>query len=290
MSSLTKLQSQQKFQADQTSAVAGAKVSLPRPFGRSMGIARSVLVVLVYIFAALLLWQAVVTVFAVDPLVLPGPVPVLTALVNQLQSPFVYGAAWVTFQEAMIGFVLGAGVGIVLAVVLSEWPVTHRILNPYIVAFQAAPKIAFAPLFIIWFGFGMESKIILIATLVFFPILINMYTGLRSVAPEQVELMRVSHASRWQTLRRLRIYAALPFLFAAFEVSFVLSLTGAVFAELLGSGTTVGLGTLVQLYTAKLDMPGLFAVIVVLSIFGVILDYIVKLCARYFLRWNTTAN
>lgn len=247
-------------------------------------------VIIVYVAVALLAWQGLVTIFQIDPIVLPGPLPVLEALWSQVQSPVVWSATWVTFQEAIIGFAVGAVTGILLAVVLAESDTLYRLLNPYIVAFQAVPKVALTPLFIVWFGFGIWSKVVLIAAFVFFPVMVNMYSGLRSTTDEEEELMRVSHASRWQRLRHLRLYKSLPFLFAAFEASFVLCLTGAVFAELLGSGTSVGLGTMLQMYTARLDVAGMFGVITLLALFGVVLDVIVKLAARFYLRWDRPAR
>jgi NitT/TauT family transport system permease protein len=247
---------------------------------------RRVAVFLVYVLVALVAWQAVVSIFRIEPLVLPGPIPVLDALWSQVQSPVVWSATWVTFQEAIIGFAVGAGAGILLAVALAESETLYRLANPYIVAFQAVPKVALTPLFIVWFGFGIWSKVVLIAAFVFFPVMVNMYAGLRSTTDEEEELMRVSHATRWQRLRHLRLYKSLPFLFAAFEASFVLCLTGAVFAELLGSGTSVGLGTMLQMYTARLDVAGMFGIITLLALFGVLLDVVVKLAARYYLRWD----
>ncbi|MGY4859290.1 ABC transporter permease [Cryobacterium sp. AP23] len=247
---------------------------------------RRVAVFLAYVLVALVAWQAVVSIFQIEPLVLPGPIPVLDALWSQVQSPVVWSATWVTFQEAMVGFAVGAAAGILLAVALAESDTLYRLANPYIVAFQAVPKVALTPLFIVWFGFGIWSKVVLIAAFVFFPVMVNMYAGLRSTTDEEEELMRVSHATRWQRLRHLRLYKSLPFLFAAFEASFVLCLTGAVFAELLGSGTSVGLGTMLQMYTARLDVAGMFGIITLLALFGVLLDVVVKLAARYYLRWD----
>ena len=259
--------------------------------GRSVTfVARRTAVIIAYVLVALLAWQALVSVLKIDPIVLPGPLPVLSALWSQVQSPVIWSATWVTFQEAMIGFAAGAAVGILLAILLAESDLLQRLLNPYIVAFQAVPKVALTPLFIVWFGFGISSKVVLIATFVFFPVMVNMYSGLRSTTEEEEELMRVSHATRWQRLRHLRLYKSLPFLFAAFEASFVLCLTGAVFAELLGSGTSVGLGTMLQMYTSRLDVAGMFGIITLLALFGVLLDVVVKLAARYFLRWDRPAR
>jgi NitT/TauT family transport system permease protein len=271
-----------------TSAAAGTPTRAPgrRAVRTARWALRRVAVFLVYVLVALVAWQAVVSIFQIEPLVLPGPIPVLDALWSQVQSPVVWSATWVTFQEAMLGFAVGAAAGIVLAVVLAESEVLYRLANPYIVAFQAVPKVALTPLFIVWFGFGIWSKVVLIAAFVFFPVMVNMYAGLRSTTDEEEELMRVSHATRWQRLRHLRLYKSLPFLFAAFEASFVLCLTGAVFAELLGSGTSVGLGTMLQMYTARLDVAGMFGIITLLALFGVLLDVVVKLAARYYLRWD----
>ena len=238
------------------------------------------------IVALLVVWQAIVWALAVDPNIVPGPISVLTSLWQLIQSPLLYTAAGVTLSETLIGFVAGAVLGIGLAIVLSEFPVVEKIANPYIVAFQAMPKIAIAPLFLIWFGFGLESKVALVIVMVFFPILVNMVVGLKSTSRAQLELMMVYRAGRLQTLRRLRFYAAMPFLFAAFEVTLVLSLTGAVFAEILGSGRDIGLGTLLQLYTSKLNVSSMFAIIVVLCLVGILLYAAVKLAARYFLRWQ----
>jgi NitT/TauT family transport system permease protein len=246
--------------------------------------------IVVEIIVGLALWQAIVSALKVDPLIVPGPISVLKTLWALLQSPLLYSAMGVTMEETMLGFVIGAGLGIILAILLSEFALLDRIANPIIVGFQAMPKIAIAPLFIIWFGFGISSKVVLIVVIVFFPVLVNMVAGLNSADREQVELMQVYRASRTQTLRRLRFYASLPFLFASFEVTLVLSLTGAVFAEILGSGSTTGLGTLMQLYTSRIAVSAIFAMIIVLSFIGIVLYAVVKVASRYLLRWQNPAR
>lgn len=236
--------------------------------------------------AAIALWQLLVTVTGVSHQVVPGPQAVWESLWSLIRSGFLLDAGIVTMQETLLGFAIGAALGIGLAVVMTEVPLLYKVLNPFVVAFQAMPKIAVAPLLLIWFGFGISSKVVLVVVMVFFPILVNTYTGLNSVRQEQLDLMRACRANRWETFRRLRFYAALPFILASFEVSFVLALTAAVVAEILGSGTTVGLGTLLQLFNARIDMPGMFATVVVLSVLGMLLYGSVKLLSRYLLRWN----
>jgi NitT/TauT family transport system permease protein len=245
---------------------------------------------IVELVVAVGLWQAVVSLFDVNPRIVPGPRAVGHSLWSLTRSGFLVDAGWVTLQETLLGFAIGAALGIGLAVLLTEIPVLDTILNPFIVGFQAMPKIALAPLLLIWFGFGISSKVVLVVVMVFFPVLVNTVTGLNSVRPEQLDLMRAYRAGRWATLRRLKFYAALPFLLASFEVSLVLALTAAVVAEILGSGTTVGLGTLLQLYNSRLDMAGMFATVAVLSVLGILLYAVVKVLSGYLLRWNRRSS
>jgi NitT/TauT family transport system permease protein len=202
-------------------------------------------------------------------------------MVGQMQA-----AALVTLQETIYGFIIGSVLGIGLAVLLSEVGPLRRLLQPYVVALQAVPKVAVAPLFLIWFGFGIESKIALVISIMFFPVLVNTLVGLDSVSDDQLELMRAYRATRWQTLRRVKVYVALPYVFASFEVCLVLSLTAAVIAEMLGSGTTMGLGSLINIYSARMSSAGVFAVLVVLSLLGVLLHGAVLMAAKACLAWQ----
>ncbi|MBN8920459.1 MAG: ABC transporter permease [Rhizobiales bacterium] len=242
------------------------------------------------LFAGLAVWHLLVRALDVDPRVVPLPWDVLVSLHAQVASGWIFGALWLTLQETLIGFVIGSVLGIGLAVVLSEFAMLRGLLQPYIVALQAVPKVAVAPLFLIWFGFGIESKVALVVSIMFFPVLVNTMAGLDSVSEDQLELMRVYRASRWQTLRRLKLYAALPFIFASFEVCLVLSLTAAVIAEMLGSGTTIGLGTLIRIFESRIDTAGIFAVLIVLSLLGVALHAAVLIAQRYLLSWQRAGS
>lgn len=246
----------------------------------------SLVVKVFQLFAGLFVWEMLVRLFAVDPRLVPSPFAVGEALWNLTASGLLLSAMWITMLETGIGFVLGASLGILLAVILSEFPLLKTILQPYIVALQAVPKVALAPLFLIWFGYGLESKIALVVIILFFPVLINTMVGLESTSAEQVELMRAYRAKRWQMLVRLKAYVALPYVFAAFEVSLVLALIAAVIAEFMGSGRIIGLGTLIKMYDAQYSTDYVFAVIVVLSLLGVLLHSLVIAASRYFLAWN----
>jgi NitT/TauT family transport system permease protein len=240
----------------------------------------------VQLAAGLLVWHAVVAGLEIDPQIVPRPLGVMQMLWALARSGQLTDATWVTLQETLIGFVVGSVLGIGLAVLLSEVRVLRQILQPYVVALQAVPKVAVAPLFLIWFGFGIQSKVALVISIMFFPVLVNTLVGLESVDADQLELMRAYRASRWQTLRRVKMHVALPYVFASFEVCLVLSLTAAVVAEMLGSGTTIGLGTLINIYSARMASVAVFAVLVVLSVLGVVLHGLVLLAASWCLSWQ----
>lgn len=246
----------------------------------------TILVRLAQIAGGLLVWHAIVTALQVDPRIVPAPLSVVRTLIALTLSGQMQAAALVTLQETIYGFVIGSIMGIALAVALAELRPLRQLLQPYVVAIQAVPKVAVAPLFLIWFGFGMESKVALVISIMFFPVLVNTLVGLDSVSDDQLELMRAYRATRWQTLRRVKVYVALPYVFAAFEVCLVLSLTAAVVAEMLGSGATMGLGSLINIYSARMSSAGVFAVLVVLSILGVVLHAAVLLAARLCLSWQ----
>jgi NitT/TauT family transport system permease protein len=249
-------------------------------------LAATALVRLVQIAAGLLGWHVAVTGLQVDSRIVPSPLEVVRTLVALALAGQLQSAALVTLEETLIGFVVGSVLGIGLAVLLSEVRALKNLLQPYIVALQAVPKVAVAPLFLIWFGFDIESKIALVISIMFFPVLVNTLAGLEAVSDDQLELMRAYRATRWQTLRRVKVYVALPYVFASFEVCLVLSLTAAVVAEMLGSGTTMGLGSLINIYSARMSSGGVFAVLVVLSVLGVLLHAAVLLAARACLAWQ----
>jgi NitT/TauT family transport system permease protein len=246
----------------------------------------TMLIRLLQIGAGLAVWHGLVIWLNIDSRIVPAPWDVIRTLYALILNGQMQHAAFVTLEETIIGFLIGSLLGIGLAVALSELLPLRQLLQPYVVAIQAVPKVAVAPLFLIWFGFGIESKVALVISIMFFPVLVNTLTGLDSVSDEQLELMRALRATRWQTLRRVKIYVALPYLLASFEVCLVLSLTAAVVAEMLGSGATVGLGSLINIYSARMSSAGVFAVLVVLSLLGVVLHAAVLLAARVCLAWQ----
>jgi NitT/TauT family transport system permease protein len=190
----------------------------------------------------------------------------------------------VTLKEVMIGFTLGSIVGFLLALVISEFQPVRTVVYPYIIAFQAVPKTALAPMFLIWFGFGIESKIALVVSSVFFPVLINTLSGIERTDPDQLDLLKAYCGRRWRVFIRVKLPSALPPLFAGLELGIVLSMISAVVAEFLGS--LGGLGYRILTYNTSLDMAGQFAALTVLSVTGYLLHAIVRFIGHKVVFWG----
>jgi NitT/TauT family transport system permease protein len=238
-------------------------------------------------------WWLYVVVFDVRPVILPTPQAVWDALVDGLAtSPtdpagYLYHAR-VTLVEILAGFALGAVVGLVLALVLSQVRIIERIVNPVVVAFQSVPKIAFAPLFIIWFGFGSESKIMLVSLVTFFPVLVAGMAGFKSVEPERLDVMRSLGASGWQRFSKLVLPNSLPYLFTGLEISLVQAITATIVAEFLAG--TAGLGVLTVQMQQVLDTASIFAVMTLLGVMGWLLVVILVAIRKRLVFWSAESR
>jgi NitT/TauT family transport system permease protein len=175
----------------------------------------------------------------------------------------------------LYGFGLSVGIGVTLALLLARFRVFDRTVYPLVVVFQNVPKIAIAPLLILWFGFGIAPKAILIAVIAFFPITVTMRAGLASVHPDLVLLLRSVGASRSEILFRVQLPSSIPYLFAGLHVAITLSVIGAIVAEFAGASS--GLGYLIQYASNQLQTSLVFASIVVISVVGIVLYYTVSL-------------
>ena len=189
----------------------------------------------------------------------------------------------VTFYETIAGFVLGSLFGLLLGALIGQFPLLERTLYPYVVAFQTLPKVAIAPIIVIWFGYGVSSKIVITATIAFFPLLANTIVGLRAAPTEQIELMVAFTASRWQIFRKARLPQALPYIFVGLDVAIVLSVIGAIVGEFVGAQR--GLGNLILQFNVSLDIAGVFAVLVMLSAMGVALHLVMQAIQKRVIFW-----
>ena len=202
---------------------------------------------------------------------------------------FVHGVPlWGTLSNAAIGFAIGVALGLVIGSLMAEVPAIERLVMPYAFALQSLPKVAIAPLVVIWFGFGDGSKIAISALLSFFPVLINSFTGLRAVEPERLDLMRSLSATRFETYRIVKLPNAAPFIFAGLDMAVVYALLGAIVAEFLGAQR--GMGVVITQAQAVSDVAGVFAALVILGMLGILLHAIVRWAEARIVHWGANRN
>jgi NitT/TauT family transport system permease protein len=230
----------------------------------------------------LLAWQFLVRLFGVPEYILPVPTEFLARLVES--GALIWQHTLVTASEVILGFLFAAAIGVPLGLMIVSLKWLERSLYPLIVFFQLIPKIAVAPLFVVWFGFGPFPKILLTFMLCFFPTLVASMTGFRALDERVLYLSRSMGASGMQTFRYVRLPSALAHIFGGFKVSIVFAATGAIVAEFVGSNS--GLGYLLLRATSYLDMPLIFAVLVALSAIGIVFSYAVQLLERLCMPWQ----
>jgi NitT/TauT family transport system permease protein len=228
-------------------------------------------------------WELVVDGFEVPSIIVPPPSAVAVALWDGLRSGSLIAHFSVTFFETVAGFAIGACVGLVLGALVGMSPLVEKTLYPYIVAFQTVPKVAIAPIIVIWFGYGMSSKVVITATIAFFPVLANTTVGLRAAPRDQIELLIAFTASPWQIFWKLRVRQALPYILVGLDVAIVLSVIGAIVGEFVGA--QAGLGYLILQRNFSMDMAGVFAILVVLSVMGVGLHAVVRTIQKRVVFW-----
>ena len=231
----------------------------------------------------LLAWEGAIRLFAIPAIIVPAPTAVLRALWEGTASGELLTHFWITFAEVLLGFVSGAVVGLGCGVAIGLFPLLERVVYPYIIAFQTVPKVAIAPIIVIWFGYGMASKVVITATIAFFPVLANTVVGLRAAPRDQVELMVAFTASRWQIFSLVRWPQALPFIFVGLDVAIVLAVIGAIVGEFVGAQS--GLGYLILQRDFNLDMAGVFAILLILSALGFGLHSLMMALQRRVVFW-----
>jgi NitT/TauT family transport system permease protein len=228
-------------------------------------------------------WEFLPPFLGLSELLLPRASSVARALADQFARGLIFENLLVTLWEALAGFSLGSAAGIVCAAVITRVPLLERALLPYLVGLQALPKVALAPLLVVWLGFGIASKISIATVIAFFPVLINAMIGFATVETEKLELMRSLVASEWQIFRIVRFPNALPFIFAGLNVAIVFSITGALVGEFVGAKK--GLGMLLLQFNFNMDIGGMFAVLIVLALMGVALHSLVRTLHRRLIFW-----
>ena len=189
-----------------------------------------------------------------------------------------------TIVEATVGYLIGAVAGLILGFLLARLEALYRIIEPFVVAFYGIPRIALAPLFILWFGIGIASKIAVAAIMVFFIVFINTVVGVRASPPQLVQVARVMGASEWDLVRKVIFPAATPFIIAALQITVPQAMIGAIVGEFISSNR--GVGHLISRAAGWLDTPGLFAGIVTLLVVVMVMNFGIGLLGGYLMRWN----
>lgn len=229
------------------------------------------------------LWQAVVTVFAIPSYIVPSPVEVWDALVSEWGT--LMANLVPTAVETLLGFLVGNGVAILLAVVFVYSKPVERALFPVAIFIRTIPIVAIAPVLVIMFGSGYTPKVLIAALISFFPTLVNTVRGLESVDTQALELMRVLSATRREVLFRVRVFASLPYLFSALKIAATSAVIGAVVAEWIGAQS--GLGYMIVQATYNYRTAELYAAMVVTSLFASACFAVVGLTERLVVRWDT---
>ncbi len=255
-----------------------------KSFKSRPGLALSPLVIPLIAF----LMIAVRTYLHVGNLLVPAPGDVAQAFWTDLTSTDFHYQFEVTLYEVLVGLVIGSLVGFVAGSLFAQFQFLEDLIYPYIVALQAMPKVAIAPLMVLWLGFGVSSKIVITALISFFPLMINVMVGLRSAESGRLELMNTLSASKWQIWRYLRLPTAMPMIAAGMQVATVLAMVGAIVGEFVG--TSAGLGyTLLQRNT-QVDTASVYSVLIYLALMGFFLTYAVRWVGHRAVFWEASTR
>jgi NitT/TauT family transport system permease protein len=238
------------------------------------------------LLAIIAAWQIYTRLTGISPIVLPSPSEILDASVHNYG--LLVSQTWPTLSATVLGFGIALAIGIPLAVCVANSRVLNLALYPILVATQSVPKVAIAPIVLVWFGLGMESKLAIAFLVAFFPIVVDTATGLRATPAGLLELARSLRASPWQVFLKVQMPAALPFIFAGAKVAITLAVIGAVIGEFVGSVS--GLGNLLLTANSQLESPLAWAALIWLSALGILLFGAVALAERLAMPWAETGH
>ncbi|MCB9969836.1 MAG: ABC transporter permease [Geminicoccaceae bacterium] len=244
---------------------------------------------MLFVFAVfVILWQLATVSGLVSPIILPTPGETLQDLIfvghNLITGGYMLPALWITIKEVIYGFALAIAIGFSLGVLVGETGFGERAIMPYLVAIDTMPKVAFAPLFIAWLGFGIASKVALAAFIATFPIVVGTAAGLHAADENARMLFKTMGASRLQTLVKMKLPHALPQIFTGLKIGAVGVMAGAITGEFLGGGK--GFGELIRVAASQLDTPRVFSLILYLSLLGLALFVLVSFAQRRIVFWR----
>ena len=265
--------------------IAAAKANPSKGMRHLKRVAWNLLPPLTFV-AIVAVWAAAIPIFKIPPYLLPGPGGVFARLVTDASQ--LWNNSLVTLTEVVLGFGLTLLTAIPLGLVIALSPLAKQIVYPPLMLLQLVPKIAVAPLFLVWLGFGIESKVLLTLLMTFFPLLLASISGFQILDTRLLYLTQSMGASWWQTFRYLRIPAALPVIFAGIKTSATIASTAAIVAEFVGANQ--GLGYVLLRGTSTMDIELVFAVLVVLTFIGIAINYVVEFAEWAMTPWQRAKN
>lgn len=236
------------------------------------------------VFALLAVWQGACSLGLVPNFMLPSPVQVVSALVADF--PLLLSHMWTTLSEAALGLVIGVAVGFVFAVLMDKFETFYLAFDPLLTVSQTVPTVAIAPLLVLWFGYGLMPKVLLVVLTTFFPVTVALASGFRSVDPDQVDLLRTMNATEWQIFRYAKLPAAMEQFFSGLRISATYAIVGAVISEWLGGFT--GLGVYMTRVRKSFAYDRMFAVIIITSALSLALMKGVDVLERICMPWKKT--
>ena len=236
------------------------------------------------ILVFLAIWELGVRLFDVPAYLMPPPTKVFATFVQDFPKLLYHG--WVTTYEMLLGYAMAVAIAIPLAIGITSSHRFDRFITPQLLFFQVVPKVAIAPLFLVWFGVGTTPKVLVAFLISFFPIVIDAAVGLRSMSSEMTDLARSMGATRWQLFARFRLPTSLPYLFSGLKVAATLAVAGAVVGEFVGADK--GLGYLLLVTNSNMETALMFATIVALTIIGLVFFYLVEFLEAFLIPWHVT--
>jgi NitT/TauT family transport system permease protein len=243
---------------------------------------------LLLLLAFLAVWQIVYLLKLISYIILPSPfstiADIVTVGMNLLTGDYMLKSLWTTTQEVLLGFMIAVVLGFFLGLLVGETDFGERMVMPYLVAVNAMPKVAFAPLFVSWLGFGIASKVALAAFVALFPVIVGTAAGIHAADQNARMLFRTMGASRWQTLTKLKLPTGMPHFFTGLKNAAVLAVVGAVVGEFLGGGK--GFGELIRIAASMINTPRVFALIIYLSLLGLATFGVVIWLQRKLIFWH----
>jgi NitT/TauT family transport system permease protein len=239
---------------------------------------------LIFLLILVVGWDLAIRVFKIPPYQIPAPWDVMITL--QQEWPNLLVQAWPTTLATLWGFALSALFGIPVAMLIAGSKTVEDYVYPLLVFSQSIPKIAIAPLFVVWFGFGLLPKVLSAFLLGFFPVVVSAVQGFKSVDPDMFDLVRALQANRWQIFRIVSLPHAVPSIFAGLKVSITLAVVGAVVGEFVGANS--GIGFVLQRSIGNFELPLMFAALLVLALIGVVLFWLIDVVERLLIPWHAS--